>query len=133
MTANAVIPFALNVQKWVHEHNEGPDGKPKTHFTRIPLWWLGILGMIGGEFFNMLAYGWAPTAIVAPVGAVGVFFNGIIATFGPAKEPFTRWHAAGLASIAGGAANGQPGKAELSANQEPPLFPSKSITKSITK
>ena len=102
MTANAVIPFALNVQKWVHEHNEGPDGKPKTHFTRIPLWWVGILGMIGGEFFNMLAYGWAPTAIVAPVGAVGVFFNGIIATFGPAKEPFTRWHAAGLASIAGG-------------------------------
>ena len=45
------------MQKWVHEHNEGPDGKPKTHFTRIPLWWLGILGMIGGEFFNMLAYG----------------------------------------------------------------------------
>ena len=23
MSANAVIPFALNVQKWVHEHNEG--------------------------------------------------------------------------------------------------------------
>ena len=44
MTANAVIPFALNVQKWVHEHNEGPDGKPKTHFTRIPLWWLGLFG-----------------------------------------------------------------------------------------
>ena len=34
--------------------------------------------MIGGEFFNMLAYGWAPTAIVAPVGAVGVFFNGAL-------------------------------------------------------
>ena len=26
----------------------------------------------------MLAYGWAPTAIVAPVGAVGVFFNGAL-------------------------------------------------------
>ena len=100
MTANAVIPFALNVQKWVHEHNEGPDGKPKTHFTRIPLWWLGILGMIGGEFFNMLAYGWAPTAIVAPVGAVGVFFNGIIATL--RGEAFTRWHAGGMAAIAAG-------------------------------
>ena len=80
MSANAVIPFALNVQKWVHEHNEGLDGKPKKHFTRIPLWWVGIVGMIGGEFFNMLAYGWAPTAIVAPVGAVGVFFNGARAT-----------------------------------------------------
>ena len=100
MTANAVIPFALNVQKWVHEHNEGPDGKPKTHFTRIPLWWVGILGMIGGEFFNMLAYGWAPTAIVAPVGAVGVFFNGIIATL--RGEAFTRWHAGGMAAIAAG-------------------------------
>lgn len=57
MSANAVIPFALNVQKWVHEHNEGPDGKPKKHFTKIPLWWVGIVCMIGGEFFNMLAYG----------------------------------------------------------------------------
>ena len=43
MSANAVIPFALNVQKWVHEHNEGPDGKPKKHFTKIPLWWAGIV------------------------------------------------------------------------------------------
>eukprot|EP00908_Phaeocystis_cordata_P008248 Transcript_1891.p1 GENE.Transcript_1891~~Transcript_1891.p1 ORF type:complete len:672 (-),score=249.83 Transcript_1891:753-2714(-) len=100
--ANAVIPFSLNVQKYVHLRNEGPDGKPKQHFIKIPLWWVGILGMIAGEFFNFIAYGYAPTAIVAPVGAVGVFFNGIIATFGPAKEPFTRWHAAGLASIAGG-------------------------------
>ena len=40
MSANAVIPFALNVQKWVHEHNEGPDDKPKQHFTKIPLWWV---------------------------------------------------------------------------------------------
>ena len=102
MSANGVIPFSLNVQKYVHLRNEGPDGKPKQHFIKIPLWWVGILGMIAGEFFNFVAYGYAPTAIVAPVGAVGVFFNGIIATFGPAKEPFTRWHAAGLASIAGG-------------------------------
>ena len=31
-------------------------------------------------YYFLCATGWAPTAIVAPVGAVGVFFNGIIAT-----------------------------------------------------
>jgi len=101
MSANAVIPMALNLQKYSHLRNTGPDGEPIKHFTRIPLWWLGIIGMIAGEFFNLLAYGYAPTAIVAPVGAVGVFFNGIIATVF-VKETFTRWHALGLVAIAAG-------------------------------
>lgn len=32
-----------------------------------------------GEVGNMLAYGFAPASVVAPVGSVGVFFNEIIA------------------------------------------------------
>ena len=36
MSANGVIPFSLNVQKYVHLRNEGPDGKPKQHFIKIP-------------------------------------------------------------------------------------------------
>ena len=94
-------PRSSDARRYAHLKNTGPDGEPIKHFTRIPLWWLGIIGMIAGEFFNLLAYGYAPTAIVAPVGAVGVFFNGIIATVF-VKETFTRWHALGLVAIAVG-------------------------------
>ena len=67
--ANAIIPIALNLQKYAHVRNQDKDGKPKKPFVKIPLWWLGLSMMIGGEFFNLLAYGYAPTSLVAPVGA----------------------------------------------------------------
>lgn len=47
---------------------------------RSPVWWTGLLAMISGEAFNLLAYGYAPTSLVAPVGAIGVLVNGLIAT-----------------------------------------------------
>ncbi|KAL3905966.1 MAG: hypothetical protein SGPRY_010722 [Prymnesium sp.] len=99
--ANAVIPLALNLQKLAHTQNNDADGNPRKPMTRLPLWWVGLILMISGEFFNLLAYGYAPTSLVAPVGAVGVFFNGIIATLGM-KEPFGVRDALGLLAIAGG-------------------------------
>lgn len=99
--ANAVIPAALNLQKYAHTRNTDSEGKQKQPYTRIPLWWLGISMMVGGEFFNLLAYGYAPTALVAPVGAVGVFFNGIIAS-ACMKESFSWRDLVGLICIAGG-------------------------------
>ena len=38
----------------------------------------------------MLAYGFAPAAVVAPVGSVGVIVNELIAVFF-LKEDFRRW------------------------------------------
>ncbi|KAL1526931.1 hypothetical protein AB1Y20_015622 [Prymnesium parvum] len=99
--ANAVIPLALNLQKLAHTQNKDSEGNPRKPMTQLPLWWLGLFLMISGEFFNLLAYGYAPTSLVAPVGAVGVFFNGIIATLGM-KEPFGVRDALGLLAIAGG-------------------------------
>ena len=99
--ANAVIPMALNLQKLAHTRNMDADGNPLRPFYTIPTWWLGLSLMISGEFFNLLAYGFAPTSLVAPVGAVGVFFNAIIATL-CMKEPFGRTDVLGLLSIAGG-------------------------------
>ena len=67
VAANAVIPLALNLQKYAHVQNTDSEGKPRKPFTKIPTWWLGISLMIGGEFFNLLAFAYAPTALVAPV------------------------------------------------------------------
>jgi len=77
--ANSIIPISLNLQKYAHTRNTGADGNPIRPLTRIPLWWVGIWLMGGGEAFNLLAYGYSPTSLVAPVGASGVLVNGLIA------------------------------------------------------
>eukprot|EP00965_Chrysotila_dentata_P029100 967642-Pleurochrysis_carterae.AAC.1 len=67
LIANAVIPLALNIQKYAHVSNTDAEGKPRRPYIQMPLWWLGISLMISGELFNLLAYGYAPTSLVAPV------------------------------------------------------------------
>lgn len=42
--ASAGICGALNLQKLVHVRNsDAVTGEPYVHFTRLPLWWVGIL------------------------------------------------------------------------------------------
>ncbi|EOD38875.1 hypothetical protein EMIHUDRAFT_454529 [Emiliania huxleyi CCMP1516] len=99
--ADVIIAVSLNVQKTAHMRNEGADGKPVKGMLKLPLWWLGLLLNVGGELGNMLAYGFAPASVVAPVGSVGVVANEVIAVLF-LKEPF-RWRdAAGLVAIVGG-------------------------------
>jgi magnesium transporter len=52
------------------------DGKP---FTHIPIWWVGLVMMLGGEVGNFFAYGWAPATVVSPLGAVAVISNCVLA------------------------------------------------------
>ena len=44
----------------------------KSHYTRNPLWWLGVSLMIFGEVGNFSAYGYAPASLVAPLGTTTV-------------------------------------------------------------
>jgi len=98
VVADAIIAISLNVQKVAHNRNQGSDGKPVKAFVKLPLWWVGILLNAGGEVGNMLAYGFAPASVVAPVGSVGVVVNEIIAvTF--LKEPFRRRDILGLCGV----------------------------------
>ena len=50
--------FPLQFQKLAHKNNV--DKKP---YTSLPLWWLGLALMLGGEVGNFLAYGWAPATV----------------------------------------------------------------------
>jgi len=102
--ANTIIPIALNLQKYAHRAANadlGADGKPRVPIMRRPIWWFGLWSMVGGEAFNLLAYGYSPTSLVAPVGAIGVLVNGLIATIFM-KEAFGMRDALGLVCIAGG-------------------------------
>ena len=78
--ADALIAVSLCIQKYAHNKNKDPvTGKPILSYLKIPTWWLGILLNVAGEVGNMLSYGLAPAAVVAPVGSVGVVVNEIIA------------------------------------------------------
>lgn len=97
--ANTIIPVGLALQKQAHRRSE--QSTPPIPFAKLPIWWLGLMSMVGGELFNLLAYGYAPTSLVAPVGAIGVLVNGLLATL-CMKEAFGWRDAVGLVCIAGG-------------------------------
>lgn len=100
--ADAIIAVSLNIQKLAHNRNADPKtGKPVKPFVRLPLWWVGILLNGGGEVGNLLAYGFAPAAIVAPVGSVGVIVNELIAVIF-LKEALRKRDLLGLVGVVAG-------------------------------
>ena len=79
---NIIINIGMNSMKHAHNINSDPEtGKPIKHFSRIPWWWAGMLGIVGGEVGNLIAYGYAPASIVTPIGSIGVVTNVILTTF----------------------------------------------------
>ena len=52
--------------------NEAKAEIDREHYTRNPLWWLGLALMVLGEVGNFSAYGFAPASLVAPLGTTTV-------------------------------------------------------------
>ncbi|EKX54658.1 hypothetical protein GUITHDRAFT_160735 [Guillardia theta CCMP2712] len=50
-------------------------------YIRLKLWWVGMVLMAMGETGNFLAYAYAPATVVAPLGAVSVISNSILAHY----------------------------------------------------
>uniref|UniRef100_A0A7S4EVW7 Magnesium transporter n=1 Tax=Chrysotila carterae TaxID=13221 RepID=A0A7S4EVW7_CHRCT len=48
-------------------------------YLRQPLWWVGLLTMIGGESANFAAYAYAPAILVTPLGATTIVASAIFA------------------------------------------------------
>ena len=75
IAGNTLIASALTLQK--HMHNEA--AKTGKAAESNPLFWLSIVGMIGGEVGNFAAFGFASPTVVSPLGAVAVIVNGLLA------------------------------------------------------
>jgi drug/metabolite transporter (DMT)-like permease len=76
----------------------------KLEFIFMTLWsirWFGIIGIIGGEVGNLIAYGYAPAAIVTPIGAIGVLTNVLITTVF-LKERIRKLNILGMCAVVGG-------------------------------
>uniref|UniRef100_A0A7N0UB07 Probable magnesium transporter n=1 Tax=Kalanchoe fedtschenkoi TaxID=63787 RepID=A0A7N0UB07_KALFE len=46
-----------------------------------PLWWIGMVTMIVGEFANFIAYIYAPAVLVTPLGALSIIVSAVLAHF----------------------------------------------------
>ncbi|QHO25157.1 putative magnesium transporter [Arachis hypogaea] len=44
-----------------------------------PLWWVGMITMIVGEIANFVAYAFAPTVLVTPLGALSIIVSAVLA------------------------------------------------------
>eukprot|EP00286_Rhodomonas_abbreviata_P017212 CAMPEP_0181331590 /NCGR_PEP_ID=MMETSP1101-20121128/24589_1 /TAXON_ID=46948 /ORGANISM="Rhodomonas abbreviata, Strain Caron Lab Isolate" /LENGTH=502 /DNA_ID=CAMNT_0023441073 /DNA_START=231 /DNA_END=1736 /DNA_ORIENTATION=+ len=80
LSGNFLISLSLNLQKYVHNLNEEMSGGAKS-YTEIPLWWFGMFLMVTGESGNFLAYAYASATLVAPLGAITVISNCILAHY----------------------------------------------------
>ena len=71
--ASAGICLSLNLQKLVHMRNADPQtNQPRVHFTRLPLWWVAVVGNGISELVNLAALGFAPATLVGPLGCLTV-------------------------------------------------------------
>ncbi|NXI70205.1 NPAL2 protein, partial [Anseranas semipalmata] len=74
--SNLLISVSLCVQKCAHLRL-ACQTEPKPYYTS-KLWWCGIILLGLGEVGNFTAYGFAPIALVAPVGCISVIGSAFI-------------------------------------------------------
>ncbi|KAL1522926.1 hypothetical protein AB1Y20_017891 [Prymnesium parvum] len=100
--ASLGICAALNIQKYVHTRNVDPaTGCARRSFLRIPLWWGGMVLNTASELANLAALGYAPAALVTPLGCLTVVFNSLSSNL-LLGEPCFRRDLLGIALICAG-------------------------------
>ncbi|WFC97921.1 hypothetical protein MYAM1_000641 [Malassezia yamatoensis] len=93
ISSNVLISLALNCQKLAHMRidqaaqcqQSDPEQVPlliravPVNYLRSKLWWSGLALMLIGEAGNFISYGLTPASLVAPLGAVALLSNVLIA------------------------------------------------------
>jgi uncharacterized membrane protein len=77
MVGNILISVSFQITKLAHNKNQNSQAS----YLTLPLWWVSVITMAGGEVGNFLAYGYAPATIVSPLGAISVIFNAVLSKF----------------------------------------------------
>jgi drug/metabolite transporter (DMT)-like permease len=115
--ANFLVSLSLIVQKHAHMKNEAETARARAEnirgtnsdqcvvapkgYWQLKWWWLGISINAVGELGNLIAYGYAPTIVVAPLGATTVMFNSLFSVI-ILKERFRPKDIANLLAIFAG-------------------------------
>jgi hypothetical protein len=49
LVADIIVNIGMNAMKHAHNINTAEDGSPLKSFLYVPWWWIGVLGIVGGE------------------------------------------------------------------------------------
>ncbi|KAI8800946.1 magnesium transporter, partial [Cladochytrium replicatum] len=49
-------------------------------YLKSPMWWVGMILMLGGEVFNVAAYAFSPASLVTPLGAMSVVISAVLSS-----------------------------------------------------
>ncbi|CAB1314418.1 unnamed protein product [Coregonus sp. 'balchen'] len=78
----AVISSFINGSTFVlHKKGILRSRKRGGSYLKDGVWWSGTLSMIVGQIGNFLAYNAAPAVVVTPLGALGVLFGAVLASY----------------------------------------------------
>ena len=72
---NTLIACSLTLQKFCVNREVATGATTGS----MPLFWLALAGMIGGEVGNFAAFGFCSQTVVSPLGAVSVIVNTVLA------------------------------------------------------
>ena len=72
---NTLIACSLTLQKFCVNREVATGVKTGS----MPLFWLALAGMIGGEVGNFAAFGFCSQTVVSPLGAISVIVNTVLA------------------------------------------------------
>ncbi|KAJ3387434.1 hypothetical protein HDU92_001957 [Lobulomyces angularis] len=50
-------------------------------YLKEPLWWTGMILMLVGEIFNLMAYAFSPAILVTPLGALSVVISAALSSY----------------------------------------------------
>jgi magnesium transporter len=89
--------FGVNLQKWSMNQEEAKPESQRRHPFLQPVWFLGLVPQIIKAIGDFIFVGMAPVALLAPLGALSLGFNGILAPiFHPGeKASCNTWLATG--------------------------------------
>ena len=66
------------LQDATEKHGFDGDGY---QYLKNPIWWCGMIMLVGGEAANFAAYAFAPAILVTPLGALSVLIGAVVGSW----------------------------------------------------
>lgn len=95
--------LGITFQKKAHVANMKTPEKDRKSYVKIPIWWIGLLGIILGAILDFVSLGFAPQTVVASLGSMTLVINAVVAPIA-LKEKLARLEKLSTMVITAGAA-----------------------------
>jgi hypothetical protein len=79
--------IGMNTQKQAHKNNMAQPEDKQVAYTKLPLWWLGMFGVIAGAIGDFIAVGMASQSLAVASGGATVLVCNCVVAFFWHKEP----------------------------------------------